>query len=130
MDRRTSLLIFFLGILVFTISGCLSGAYDTSALCENRKVVYCEDFETISPSVYTFNPGGSGWAISEDEVLSQTLFDLPIEGRTPDYLAAIGYLSNNYKDNTQALLYTESINLTNATRATLYFNLLYLTEPH
>jgi len=130
MNRRTSLLIFFLGIIVFPISGCLPGAYDTSTLCENRKVVYCEDFETISPSVYTFNPGGSGWAISEDEVLSQTLIDLPVEGRTPDYLAAIGYLNNNYEDNTQALLYTESINLTNATRATLYFNLLYLTEPH
>lgn len=130
MDRRTSLLIFFLGILFFPISGCLPGAYDTSDLCEDRKVVYCEDFETISPSVYTLNPGGSGWAISEDEVLSQTLFDLPIEGRTQDYLAAIGYLRNNYENNTQALLYTESINLTNATRATLYFNLLYLTETH
>jgi len=130
LDKRTSLLIFFLGFFVFTISGCLPGASDASALCENRKVVYCEDFETISPSVYTFNPGGSGWAISEDEVLSQALFDLPIEGRTPDYLAAIGYLSNNYEVDTQALLYTESINLTNATRATLYYNLLYLTEPH
>lgn len=130
MEIRTTLSIFLLGILVLCLPGCLPPTYDTNALCGDREVVYCEDFETLSPKIYTYNLAGTGWTISLEEILSQSIYKLPIEGRSPEYLASIGYLSSDYENSSQALLYTEIINLTDASSATLYFNLLYLTEPH
>lgn len=130
MEIRTTLSIFLLGILVLFLPGCLPPTYDTNALCGDREVVYCEDFETLSPKIYTYNLAGTGWTISLEEILSQSIYELPVEGRSPEYLASIGYLSSDYENSSQALLYTEIINLTDASSATLYFNLLYLTEPH
>jgi hypothetical protein len=130
MEKRTPFMIFLLGILVLCLPGCLPSIYDTSALCGDREVVYCEDFESLSPLVYTHNLAGTGWTISLEEILSQSIYELPLEGRSPKYLASIGYLSSDYENGSQALLHTEIINLTDASTATLYFNLLYLTEPH
>lgn len=130
MERRTPLLIFLLGILVFCLPGCLPSTHKHSALCTDREVIYCEDFELLSPLVNIHNLTGTSWTISLEEILSHSVYELPVEGRSPEYLASIGYFNSEYENNSQSLLYTETINLTDATYATLYFNLLFLTESH
>ena len=128
MNRRYLQLIIILVALVLLISGCLPVSYDHSALCEDRGVLFCEDFEALSQQVIAQPFPGSVWEISDDEWFSNWLNGLPVDGRSRRYLASIGLFDGYYESNSRALLNTQVIDLTQATTATLYFNLLYFTE--
>ena len=128
MNRIPPLIIPVFVLLVIILTGCLPATYDHSALCGDRDVVFCEDFEGLSQSVFEQSSGGSLWEVMDDGWLSNWEPDLPVNGRSPRYLASIGLVNGNYDDNSEALLFTQILDLTEASSATLYFNLLHLTE--
>ena len=130
MKKKTLLIIPIYALLITILAGCQPTSYDHSALCEEREVMFCEDFEGLSLLVYALNITGSLWEVTGDDLLNNWAVDLPSDGRSPDYLASIGPSLRNYYDNSEALLITPIIDLTNASTATLYFNILHITEPN
>lgn len=130
MKKKNLLIIPVYALLITILAGCQPTSYDHSALCEEREVMFCEDFEGLSLLVYALNITGSLWEVTGDDLLNNWAVDLPSDGRSPDYLASIGPSIRNYYDNSEALLITPIIDLTNASTATLYFNILHITEPN
>jgi hypothetical protein len=139
MARKNPLLILILATLLFILTGCNPDTYDHSALCEDREVLFCEDFEGIYRSNIWFQNWGSDpvWYVTDDERLEDLIYDLPIEGRSQDHLATVGleHLDGRtnwygYTENAAHNLITYPIDLSGATSATLYYNLLFITELH
>ena len=133
MERRTPLSIFLLGILALFITGCSPSRYNHTDYCEDRDVIFCEDFEKLSFGVYveSLDPiGGSDWYMSDQKRLEGSFYDLPLEGRSQVYLGTIGNSENYYQDDTNTILFTDLIDLTGASSANLFYNILYITEEH
>lgn len=126
--KRTGVLITTSLVMIGILSGCQSDSYDHSALCADREVAYCEDFETVSSQYLTISQAGSDWYVTTDYWLSNWSEELPSASRSPESFGSVGF-ETQYLANSEALLATPSIDLSNKSTAVLRFNLLFLTEP-
>lgn len=131
MARIKTLLILILATPLFILTGCNPDAFDHDALCEDRDVVYCEDFEP--KTFYPFfdrnleDNNDYWWVMNEDYPYCYGAA-FPVDGRSPSYIAAIG--DGSYNNDSRSALITYDIDLTEATSASLYYNLIYETEYH
>ena len=115
-------------VLIGLMGGCRAEAYDHNALCADRNVAYCEDFETVSSQFSSTSLSGSEWYVTTDHWLSYWSEELPADGRSSESFGSVGFESH-YLANSETLLTTPSIDLSSTSDAVLRFNLMFLTEP-
>ncbi|MGB2964679.1 MAG: hypothetical protein WBB69_11910 [Anaerolineales bacterium] len=126
MVRKNPPLILILATLLFILTGCNPDTYNHSALCEDREVLFCEDFESEPFYVGYVAYQNLPWWVTDDGYLG----NYTAEGRSQGFLATCGKHVFFYDDDTANLLHTFEIDLSGAGSATLYYNLLYATETH
>ncbi|MCJ7734745.1 MAG: immune inhibitor A, partial [Anaerolineales bacterium] len=121
--------ILFLGPL---LAGCGSPGSDISAPCEEKQVLFCEDFEGISPdlgeSQLVSSTAFDQWWGTTDNDQEYLFLDFPVSGRSRTNMILLG--DGYYKSQSSSFLYTVEIDLSTSTRADLQYNLIYRTEKH
>ena len=128
MVKKIQIVTLFIFVLAAFLSGCLSSSTNHGALCKDKKVEFCEDFESSPPQLQSVPITGTEWYVDGDDRLNNWSNDLPLEGRSQQFLASVGLLLGEYENYTKALLMTPSIDFTDVSSATLSFNLMFLTE--
>jgi len=130
MKQKYVIAIFFL--LLGLVSGCFSRRSDSSAPCEERQAIFCEDFEGIDPSLggnqLVASTSVDQWWITGDDDQDYLFQGFPLFGRTRSNMILLS--GSSYEDRSASFLYTREIDLSSATRASLSFNLIYRTEKH
>lgn len=130
MKRKIVITILFLFLSL--VAGCLSRGSDIGTPCNERQVVFCEDFEGIDPTIggnqlVTSSSVDQWWITSDDD--QEYLFQgFPLFGRTRNNMILLS--GGSYKERSASFLYTREIDLSSATRASLSYNLIYRTEKH
>jgi hypothetical protein len=134
MTKKTWYFMYVIGVVVLLLNGCLPATYDHSALCVDRDVLFCEDFETPGNDLVGIHSesfsSSNSWGIMSDDVLDGVGDPAPVEGRSQDYSVKADFSFDYYYNDSATILYTAEIDLTDATSANLYFNLLVMTEEH
>ena len=128
MDKKPRIVTIFIFVLAAYLSGCLPSSNDHGALCKDKKVEFCEDFESSSHQLQSIPLTGTEWYVDGDDRLNNWSSDLPLEGRSQQYLASVGLLLGEYENHTKALLITPTIDLSDVSSAMLSYNLMFLTE--
>ncbi|NQS92353.1 MAG: hypothetical protein HQ574_08080 [Chloroflexi bacterium] len=132
MNKQQKIRIFFFLLLGALLSGCGSQGSDFSVPCEERNVLFCEDFEGISPgqgeSQLVSSTAFDQWWSTGDEDQEYLFLDFPLSGRSRTNMILLG--DGFYKSRSSSFLYTIEIDLSTATRAALKYNLIYRTEKH
>ena len=130
MDKKIWIITGIILVLAASLSGCLPSSNDHGALCKDKKVEFCEDFESSQHQLQSIPLTGTEWYVDGDDRLNNWSSDLPLEGRSQQYLASVGLLLGEYESHTKALLMTPTIDLTDVSSATLSYNLMFLTEDN
>ena len=128
MDKKPRIVTIFIFVLAAYLSGCLPSSNDHGALCKDKKVEFCEDFESSPHQLQSIPLTGTEWYVDGDDRLNNWSSDLPLEGRSQQYLASVGLLLGEYENHTKALLITPTIDLSDVSSAMLSYNLMFLTE--
>lgn len=129
---KQKLVMAILVLLLSLFAGCLSLSSDFSASCEERQVLFCEDFEGVDPTLggnqLVTSTAFDQWWITSDEDQEYLFQGFPLYGRSRNNMILLS--GGSYKDRSASFLYTREIDLSSATKASLDFNLIYRTEQH
>ena len=132
MIMKSSLKYALIIILILILGGCLPAASDSDALCSERNLPFCVDFESLSGDL-----GGSQlmktsldgrWQVTGDNDREFLFEDFPVDGRSREKMILLG--DGVYKSQESSLLYTAEIDLENVEAASLSYSLIYRTEKH
>jgi len=119
-------------IMILILGGCLAASSDSDALCSERDLPFCVDFESLSgdlggSQLLKTSLDGRWWVIGDND--REFLFeDFPVDGRSRENMILLG--DGVYRSQEKSLLYTAEINLENVEAASLSYSLIYRTEKH
>ena len=131
MKHKVVLVVWLLMLLLLAV-GCQTQNSDFNLPCEEKKTLFCEDFEGVDPALggsqLVVSTASDQWWVTRDDDQDYLFQDFPLEGRSRNNMILVS--GGLYKDQAKSFLYTREVDLESATQANFSFNVIYKTEQY